>query len=75
MEWLILSAQWAQQFFEWLWLWNWVGKLIIILTGLLMFSIFLKSRKAFLILLIVFLLIVLGSPIIDSWFSFSIPGL
>lgn len=62
-------------FTGWLWHWSWVGKLIITLVALLMGSIFLKNKKAFLVLVLVFVVIVLGSFAINSWFSFGIPGL
>lgn len=75
MEWIQYFAWWTGNFIEWMWHWHWVGKLIIIAAGLLLGSTFLNNKKAFLFIVLAFVIIVLVSFALNAWFSFDIPGL
>ncbi len=75
MELITYVIQWTAIFIRWFWNWSVVGKLIIILAILLLGSIFLRNKKAFLAIVLVFMAVILGSFVINSWFTIGVPGL
>ncbi|NLN87188.1 MAG: hypothetical protein GX133_06245 [Syntrophomonadaceae bacterium] len=75
MEWIDYFVRWTVYFVRWLWHWSWVGKLMIIAAGLLLGSIFVTNKKAFLFIVVAFVVIVLGSFAINAWFTIGVPGL
>ena len=75
MDWITYSVHWMVSFVTWFWNWSVVGKFIIILAALLLGSIFLRNKKAFFAIVLVFLVIILGSFAINAWFTIGVPGL
>ncbi len=75
MDWITYSVQWTANFVRWFWNWSVVGQFIIILAVLLLGSIFLRNKKAFFAIVIVFIVVILGSFAINAWFTIGVPGL